>query len=146
MSIRSVFTVLAPVAAGTLACAVLASPAAASVGQCVYVYGSSGATASGYARVCLTSFHTASNGTSTAKITVSYQSRRSAPNNVYVSYGWADYGVYSFWSGRLGANTPTSTYAATKSTTTDVDSIKVRLCYAKPLKSDPCFSGKVVSS
>lgn len=142
------FAALAIVGSTTLL--VLAPSASAAVDDCVTVKGKNGMTSNGYARVCLKDFFYTESAdsvavTSTAKLGVS-QYRRSAPNHVYVKWGWVVEFAYNTWVGRLGPNeNKDAKYTRTKSKSSGdyMSGVQVRLCYAK-LFTDSCFAKKIL--
>ncbi len=129
------------VAAGTLAAIALPSSvgvAHADIGDCVTVKGKG---SKGAAKVCLLGFDGSEKGS--AKLKVSNQKKSGAPNNVYVSVGFSYGGFNDGWR-RLGPNSPKSYTKSLPSSAAYPVSVRVRLCYDKTAKKDPCFGSKVL--
>lgn len=136
---------LAKSAAGVMLASALlvATPgtAGADLGDCVTIAGKGGAKKNGYAKVCLVDFQGTKKGW--AKLKVTKQVRKKAPNNVYVSVGFL-YGGYNDGWRRLGKNSPKTYTKKQKASAAYPEQVRVRLCYDKTGRKDPCFSGKTL--
>ena len=130
--------VAAALSLGAATVLVSTATAHADVGDCVTVKGSKG---KGSAKVCLVRFDGEAKGS--ARLKVSKQKKGKAPNNVYVSVGFLYGGFNDGWR-RLGDNSPASYTKTQKASAAYPEKVRVRLCYDKSGREDPCYTSKVL--